>query len=125
MAVSEETFNKMVEQNAKLLEQVEQLTEQVAYLTHKMYGRHSEKMDDHNQQSLFGDSGVFTEPEQTGEQSENSEGSEINGKRCAKQKRLEIISANLPEEDKVYRRQSERCDQGHQLVKVGRHFVRQ
>lgn len=125
MEISEETFNKMVEQNAKLLEQVEQLTEQVAYLTHKMYGRHSEKMDDPNQQSLFGDSGVFTEPEQTGEQSENSEESEINGKRRAKQKRSEIISANLPEEDKVYRRQSERCDQGHQLVKVGRHFVRQ
>jgi transposase len=66
---TEELLKQALEQNAKLLEQVQLLTEQVAYLTHHRFGRSSEQINP-NQTSLLDDDGVFTDPEQTGQQSE-------------------------------------------------------
>lgn len=74
---TEELLEQALEQNSELTKQVgsltdqiQALTEQVAYLTRKLYGSHSEKLVDPNQLSLLEDSSVFTDPEQTWEQSE-------------------------------------------------------
>ena len=76
---TEELLEQALEQNSELTKQVgsltdqiQALTEQVAYLTRKLYGSHSEKLVDPNQLSLLEDSSVFTDPEQTGEQSEEA-----------------------------------------------------
>uniref|UniRef100_UPI001CDBF755 transposase n=1 Tax=Lapidilactobacillus bayanensis TaxID=2485998 RepID=UPI001CDBF755 len=70
MATTDELLKQALAQNLELIKQVQILSEQVAYLTRKLYGSHSEKMVDPNQLSLLEDNSVFTEPEQTGEQSE-------------------------------------------------------
>lgn len=64
---------ELLKQQAEFLKEIKQLNENIAYLTNKLYGRHSEKLGDPNQQSLFEDNSVFTEPEQTGQQSEEPE----------------------------------------------------
>lgn len=57
------------EEIAALRKQVAELTEMVAYLTKKLYGQKSEQTDP-NQLSLLEDNdGVFSAPEQTGQQS--------------------------------------------------------
>lgn len=134
MATTEELLQDALQQNqellkqqAEFLKQIQQLNENIAYLTNKLYGRHSEKLGDPNQQSLFEDDGVFTEPEQTGEQSEEPEvipGE--NGKtRKPKRRRADMISANLPTEDEVHELVDRQCPNGHELKKIGKHFVRQ
>lgn len=131
MASTEELLQEALQQNRELLKQqaefvkqINRLNEQIAYLTHKMYGRHSEKMPDSGQQSLFGDNSVFTEPEQTGEQSEETE-TVVTKVKHAKRKRAEIVADSLPTEDEVYDPETMQCDHGHPLSKVGRHFSRQ
>lgn len=118
---------ELLRQQTKFLKEIKQLNEKIAYLTDKLYGRHSEKLDDPNQQSLFEDNGVFTEPEQTGQQSEEPEVTTgENGKtRKPKRKRSEIISTDLPTEDEVHEPMIKLCPQGHDLQRVGKHYVRQ
>lgn len=127
---TEELLEQALEQNSELTKQVgsltdqiQALTEQVAYLTRKLYGSHSEKLVDPNQLSLLEDSSVFTDPEQTGEQSE--EAVVTSTQRKAKRRRVETIDVNLPVEETVIERESSVCEHGHQLIKVGKHFVRQ
>lgn len=120
---TEELLKETLEQNRELMKQIQTLTEQVAYLTRKIYGSHSEKMTDSNQLSLLGDTSVFTAPEQTGEKSE--EAVVTSNKRKAKRHRIETIDPNLPVEETVIERGSTVCEHGHQLTKVGKHFVRQ
>lgn len=55
-------------QNA-LRKQVAELTEMVAYLTKKLYGQKSEQTDPNQLSLLEGNDGVFSAPEQTGQQS--------------------------------------------------------
>ena len=120
--------NKMLlKQQAEFLKEIKQLNENIAYLTNKLYGHHSEKMDDPNQQSLFEEDGSFTDPEQTGEQSEESEviSGENSKARKPKKKRSEIISTNLPTEDEIYDSPVKCCKSGHDLEKIGKHFVRE
>lgn len=131
MASTEEILQEALHQNQELLKQqaefikqINRLNEQIAYLTHKMYGRHSEKIPDPRQQSLFGDNSVFIQPEQTGEQSEEQQTVVIQVKH-AKRKRTEFVANNLPTEDKVYDPDTLQCEHGHPLSKVGRHFVHQ
>ncbi|WP_338216654.1 IS66 family transposase, partial [Lacticaseibacillus salsurivasis] len=127
---TEELLEQALEQNSELTKQVgsltdqiQALTEQVAYLTRKLYGSHSEKLVDPNQLSLLEDSSVFTDPEQTGEQSE--EAVVTSTQRKAKRRRVETIDVNLPVEETVIERERSVCEHGHQLIKVGKHFVRQ
>lgn len=127
---TEELLEQALEQNSELTKQVgsltdqiQALTEQVAYLTRKLYGSHSEKLVDPNQLSLLEDSSVFTDPEQTGEQSE--EAVVTSTQRKAKRRRVETIDVNLPVEETVIERKRSVCEHGHQLIKVGKHFVRQ
>lgn len=120
---TEDLLKQALEQNRELMKQVQALTEQVAYLTRKLYGSHSEKMTDPNQLSLLGDNSVFTDPEQTGQQSE--EIVVVKAKRKPKSSRGESIDPKLPIEETVITRESELCDHGHHLTKVGKHLVRE
>ncbi|CAJ1226774.1 IS66 family transposase [Lactiplantibacillus xiangfangensis] len=120
---TEDLLKQALEQNRKLMKQVQTLTEQVAYLNRKLYGSHSEKMTDPNQLSLLGGNSVFTDPEQTGQQSE--EIVVVKAKRKPKSSRGESIDPKLPIEETVITRESELCDHGHQLTKVGKHLVRE
>ena len=79
---------------AQALKEIQLLKEQVAFLNRKLYGVRSEKMTDPNQLSLLEDPSVFTEPEQTGRQSEEEV---VASPRKPKRKRSEGIAADLPE----------------------------
>lgn len=125
MATTEELLRASLEQNQELMKQIKLLTEQVAYLTDKLYGHRSEKMVDPNQQSLFQNDGVFTEPEQTGEKSEEPEvGNGTPNKRKHRRSRDEAIADNLPTEDELTDVADHTCEHGHMLTHVGKHFVR-
>ncbi|MFR0555515.1 IS66 family transposase, partial [Loigolactobacillus coryniformis subsp. coryniformis] len=68
------------------------------------------------------DNGVFTDPEQTGNQSETTVTTVVHK---PKRKRCESVDPNLPIETTVIRRENLSCDHGHQLIPVGKHFVRE
>ena len=58
------------EEIRELKAEIDDLKEQIAYLTRKIFASRSEQVDP-NQTSLFEEeTGVFTEPEQTGEKSD-------------------------------------------------------
>ena len=116
---------ELLKQQAEFLKEIKQLNENIAYLTNKLYGHHSEKLSDPNQQSLFEDNGVFTEPEQTGQQSEEPEVITGENSKARKRKRSEIISTDLPTEDEVHEPIVKLCQYRHDLQRVGKHYVRQ
>ena len=115
----------LMKRQDELLAQIQQLSEQIAYLTHKMYGRHSEQMPQPGQLSIFDDDRVFTEPEQTGQQSEALTDAQPSTARKPKATRRQIVSANLPVKTTVVTKEDEHCDQGHDLTAMGQHFVRE
>lgn len=119
---TEDLLKQALDQNRELMKQIQTLTEQVAYLTRKIYGSHSEKMTDPNQLSLLEEGSVFTDPELTGQQSEETV---VTSTRKPKSKRVETIDPNLPVEETVIYRQSDLCEDGHRLTKVGKHLVRE
>lgn len=123
MSKTEELLQESLRQNNELMKEIKQLNEQVAYLTNKLYGRHSEKMENPAQLSLLDNS--FTDPEQTGNQSEEiSESQTAAPVKKHRRTRSEIISGNLPVEEVIIKRKDDHCEHGHQLVPVGKHFVR-
>ncbi|ULQ48788.1 IS66 family transposase [Liquorilactobacillus nagelii] len=123
MSKTEELLQESLRQNNELMKEIKQLNEQVAYLTNKLYGRHSEKMENPDQLSLLDNS--FTDPEQTGNQSEEiSESQTATPAKKHRRTRSEIISGNLPVEEVIIKRKDDHCEHGHQLVPVGKHFVR-
>ena len=119
---TEDLLKQALEQNRELSKQIQTLTEQVAYLTRKLYGAHSEKLTDPNQLSLLVDDSVFTDPEQTGNQSETVATPIV---RQPKRKRTEVVSSSLPIEETIVKRTDLCCANGHQLSPVGKHFVRE
>lgn len=119
---TEDLLKQALDQNRELMKQIQTLTEQVAYLTRKIYGSHSEKMTDPNQLSLLEEGSVFTDPELTGQQSEETV---VTSTRKPKRKRVETIDPNLPVEETIIYRQSDLCEDGHQLTKMGKHLVRE
>lgn len=121
-STTEELLKQALDQNLELTKQIQSLTEQVAYLTRKIYGSHSEKMADPNQLSLLEENGVFTYPELTGQQSEEQE---VTSTRKPKRKRVETIDPRLPVEETIIDRESELCEDGHHLTKMGKHLVRE
>ena len=81
-----------------MLNLLKKLNKQVAYLTNKLYGRHSEKMVDSNQLSLLDD--AFLNPEQTGEQSEETiKENKVQSVKRHRRTRNEIIREDLPIEE--------------------------
>lgn len=130
MSETEKLLQESLRQNSELLKrqnefikEIKQLNEQVAYLTNKLYGRHSEKIVNPNQMSLLDNS--FTDPEQTGKQSEKISENEAQKIRKRHRTRSEIISKELPIEETIIMRKKDCCEHGHQLVSVGKHFIRQ
>ena len=117
-----ELNKQLLAQNRDLTKQVQALTEQVAYLTRKLFGTHSEKLTDPNQLSLLEDEGVFTDPEQTGNQSEETV--VTLAKRKPRKKREETIDPKLPVRETLIEPDRNHCEHGHALTKVGKHFVR-
>jgi transposase len=123
MSKTEKLLQETLRQNSELMKKIKLLNEQVAYLTNKLYGRHSEKMENPGQLSLLDNS--FTEPEQTGNQSEEiSESQTAVSVKRHHRTRSEIISGNLPVEETIIKREDDHCEHGHQLIPIGKHFVR-
>lgn len=121
------TEEELRAENKELLKQIQQLNEQIAFLTKHIFGRSSEKMINPNQMSLLDDDGVFTVPEQTGKQSEDSKESEIKNDhltRKPKRTRQDALATDLPVEEEIIERANTHCEHGHELVCVGKHFVR-
>jgi len=116
---TEDLLKQALEQNAQLIQQVQQLTEQVAYLTRQRYGSRSERIDP-NQTSLLGDDSVFTNPEQTGQQSEEVT-NQSNQQRKPKAKRSETLAKDLPVETTIITKDDEHCEHGHELKPFGMH----
>lgn len=119
---SQETCKQLMADKREQAKQLQALTEQVAYLTRKLFGAHSEKLTDPNQLSLLEDEGVFTDPEQTGNQSEETV--VTLAKRKPKKKREETIDPALPVRETIIEPDRDHCEHGHALTKVGKHFVR-
>ncbi|MFT8728148.1 MAG: transposase [Liquorilactobacillus ghanensis] len=100
MSKTEELLQETLRQNRELMKEIKQLNEQVAYLTNKLYGRHSEKMENPGQLSLLDNS--FTDPEQTGNQSEEiSENQTAVLVKRHRRTRSEIISEDLPVKETI------------------------
>ncbi|WP_191982912.1 transposase, partial [Secundilactobacillus paracollinoides] len=122
---------ELIRQNTELKQEVHELKqtillleEQVAFLTKKIYGQSSERINS-DQLSLFGQSGVFTEPEQTGNQSEETY-QVITKIRSKKKTRKQTISPDLPVQDVLIPFDASQCPHGHSdWLIVGKKFVRQ
>ncbi|WP_268872169.1 IS66 family transposase [Lacticaseibacillus manihotivorans] len=107
------------------MKEIKQLNAQIKLLTARIYGRRSEQMVDPNQTSLQLDEGsVFSTPEQTGQQSEETEVVKHPAKK-RKRTRNETISKDLPVEEVVIDHKDKQCEHGHELTAVGTHFVRE
>jgi transposase len=126
------TEEKLLEQNSALLkqqaefvEQIKELNERIAWLSNQLFGRKSEKMVNPNQTSLLDDDGVFTDPEQTGNQSEESQVTTVTSKRKPKRTRKDVIAPDLPVEEEIIERDDLHCTHGHELKAFGVHFVRE
>ena len=131
---TEELLEHALEQNSELTKQVgsltdqiQALTEQVAYLTRKLYGSHSEKLVDPNQLSLLEDSSVFTDPEQTGEQSESAAPAAKMEPKKKKKKatRKETLSPDMPTVEETIPCEQPTCPEGHELTNAGKLLVRE
>lgn len=99
------------------------LKEQLAYFTRKTYASKSEEVVP-NQTSLFGqDDGVFTEPEQTGDQS--STAAQVQPTKKAKKARKEKLNSNLPVRTTILE-PNHACPKGHTDIKlIGKKYVRE
>lgn len=109
----------------ELKAQIKLLTEQVAFLTRKLYASKSEKVDP-NQTSLFDqDTGVFTEPEQTGDQSSPTS-DQVQPKKAPKKTRQTQVAKNVPVHITILEPTDETCPAGHvNITPVGKKFVRE
>ncbi len=115
-------INSALAQNAKLTAKIDKLTQQVAWLSKQLFGRRSEQIDP-NQMSLLEDESVFTEPEQTGKQSETVNDNQP--PRKPKARRKELIARDLPVKETLVQREGTQCVDGHTLTPVGKRFVRE
>lgn len=116
---------ELLAQQAEFIKEIKQLNAQIALLNARIYGRRSEQMVDPNQTSLQLDDGsVFSTPEQTGQQSEETEVVQHPVKK-KKRTRDETISKDLPVEEVVIDHKDKQCEHGHELTSVGTHFVRE
>lgn len=110
--------------NTKLSAEIADLKEQLAYLTRKLYGHKHEQVNS-DQISLFKQStGVFTEPEQTGDQSSTA-ANQVQSKK-AKKTRQEKVDQNLPARFTILEPTNHKCSKGHaEITPVGKNmFVR-
>ncbi|WP_461219260.1 IS66 family transposase [Lapidilactobacillus salsurivasis] len=111
------------EEIAALRKQVAELTEMVAYLTKKLYGQKSEQTDPNQLSLLEGNDGVFSAPEQTGQQSSVTD--QVPAKKKRKKTRQESLSRHLAVKETIIDLTGQQCDQGHKLTSVGKKFVRE
>lgn len=111
------------EEIAALRKQVAELTEMVAYLTKKLYGQKSEQTDPNQLSLLEGNDGVFSTPEQTGQQSSATD--QVPAKKKRKKTRQESLSRHLAVKETMIDLTGQQCDQGHKLTSVGKKFVRE
>ncbi|WP_257883040.1 transposase [Loigolactobacillus coryniformis] len=110
------------EEIATLRKQVAELTEMVAYLTKKLYGQKSEQTDPNQLSLLESNDGVFSTPEQTGQQSSATD--QVPAKKKCKKARQESLSRHLAVKETIIDLADQQCDQGHKLTNVGKKFVR-
>jgi transposase len=111
---------------AELSSRIKVLEEQIAYLMRKQFGQSSEQSKVNNSETTAestDDTGVFSQPESTGQQTETTAPSAHKKKRSSRQKK---ISPTLPVHEQVYELDQLQCDHcQHELTRIGRHFVRE
>ena len=110
------------EQIAKLTQKVEEQAEIIDYLTKKLYGKKSEQVDANQLSLLEEDDGVFTEPEQTGQENQTNQ---VQSAKKRKKTRQEVLSPGLPVKKTIVDVESKQCPHGHCLTFVGTKFVRE
>ena len=98
------------------------LKEQLAYLTRKIYASKSETIDP-NQTSLFDkEDRVFTEPEQTGDQS-SAASNQVQPKKSKKKARQEKIDAKVPVRVTIIEPADGKCPAGHSgITPIGKNM---
>ncbi|MGX9222165.1 IS66 family transposase [Lactiplantibacillus plantarum] len=101
------------------------LKEQLAYFTRKIYASKSETIDP-NQTSLFDEKDrVFTEPEQTGDQS-SAASNQVQPKKSKKKTRQEKIDAKVPVRVTIIEPADGKCPAGHSdITPIGKKYVRE
>lgn len=110
------------EQIAMLTQKVKEQAEIIDYLTRKLFGKKAEQIDPDQLSLLDEDDGVFTEPEQTGEENQTDQ---VQSTKKRKKTRKEVLSADLPVRKTIVDIETKQCPHGHCLVSVGTKFVRQ
>ena len=110
------------EQIAKLTQKVEEQAEIIDYLTKKLYGKKSEQVDANQLSLLEEDDGVFTEPEQTGQE---NQANQVQSAKKRKKTRQEVLSPNLPVKKTIIDVEDKQCPHGHRLIFVGEKFIRE
>lgn len=110
------------EEIASLKQKIQEQAEIIDYLTKKLFGQKTEKIDG-NQTSLFDeDDGVFTQPEQTGQENQSNQ---VQSTKKTKRTRQAVIGSNVPVQETVIDLPDKQCPNGHGLVSVGKKFVRE
>lgn len=110
---------EIIAQQAKIIEEQAQTIE---YLKRKLFGSQSEKIDSNQLSLLDEDDGVFTEPEQTGEENQTDQ---VQPTKKRKRTRQEILNRDLPVKITFVDVENKQCPHGHRLVSVGERFVRE
>ena len=110
------------EQISVLTKKVQEQAEIIDYLTKKLFGQKSEKVDPNQISLLDNDDGVFTEPEQTGQENKPAK---IQTAKNTKKTRTAIIASCVPVKETVIDLTDKLCPNGHSLVSVGKKFLRE
>ncbi|UXI98379.1 IS66 family transposase [Lactiplantibacillus pentosus] len=101
------------------------LQEQIAYLRRKLFDHKSEALNP-NQTSLFEkENSVFTEPEQTGDQS-SSASNQVRPKKSKKKTRRAKVDSKVPVRVTIIKPADGKCPAGHSGIEpIGTSYVRE
>ena len=113
---------KQTEIIAQQTKMIEEQTQTIEYLKRKLFGSQSEKIDSNQLSLLDEDDGVFTEPEQTGEENQTDQ---VQSTKKSKRTRQEVLNRDLPVKITFVDVENKLCPYGHSLVLVGEKFVRE
>lgn len=115
----------LAQQNAQKDDEIASLKEQIDYLMQKLFGSKKETLTDPNQGSLFDDK-LFSQPEQTGEQSDEEVIIEKHSRRRKRKGLKEQQLKNLPTVDHIHEVASCTCPKCQKSMKeISTSLVRQ
>ena len=117
---------RLVQEQAKIIARqaktIEEQAQSIEYLRRKLFGKQSEQIDSNQLSLLDEDDGVFTEPEQTGEENQTDQ---VHPTKKRKRTRKEVLNRNLPVKITFVDVENKQCPHGHRLISVGKRLVRE